>query len=275
MKFEILISTMFKYDMSFLKDIFLNNKIEDYNILVVNQTTKDKLLHSDNSKIRVFNSFERGTSASRNLAIKNAQGEYCLFGDDDIIYEPNFEKTILKAFDKYYDACLLSFEATTGDNKELHTKYPNEGKHNKDSLRPIHMIVMAFRREKLLSSKILFNTYFSLGGKFSGGTEYVFLRNAYANGVNAYHISKTIVHHQNVSSGKLMGSDRSIHTSAARMNHFSSNWYARLWLVKYTVFLLRKKHITFNTAIPKFKIGLKGIKEYNILEKKGLISRQK
>lgn len=275
MKFEILIATMFKVDLVFLNQIFSKNNINNYTILVVNQTTTDKLLVSNKSNIRVINSFERGTSASRNLAIKNAIGDICLFGDDDLVYEPNFAKTILSSFEKHPDAYLLSFEAISGESRKAHGNYPVTGKHTKKSLIPIHMVVMAFRRLKLLQSNVLFNEYFSFGGKFSGGTEYVFLMNAYFCNLVAYHISKTIVYHDGPSSGKDMGSDRSIHTNAARINHFNNSLYAKLWLIKYVVFLVRKNYISLNSLIMKYKVGLKGIKDYNELEKKKLISRQK
>lgn len=274
MKFEILIATMYRKDLSFLYDIFSKNNIDDYAILIINQTSEDELLYSDVNNIRVINSFERGTSASRNLAIKNAIGDICLFGDDDLIYEPNFDKIILSSFKKHEDAYLLSFEAISGISRKAHGHYPLEGKHTIKTLKPIHMVVMAFRRVELLESNVLFNEYFSYGGKFSGGTEYVFLMNAYSCNLIAYHISKTIVYHDGPSSGKDMGSDRSIHTNAARINHFNKSWYAKLWLIKYVLFLIRYDYIKLSEMICKFKVGIKGINDYNELYKQGLIKRQ-
>jgi len=275
MKFEVLISTMFKTDLSFLDNMFLNNNILDFDILVVNQTDNEKLLYSNKKNIRVTNSFERGTSNSRNLAIKNALGDICLFADDDTIFESNFDKIITLEFNKYPEAYLLSFEATSGEKKELHMNYPKKGIHTKNSLLKVHMITMAFKKNKLKDSKVLFNKYFSLGGKFSGGTEYVFLRNAYAKGLNAYHIKKVIVHHvDDISSGKKMESDQKIHTSAARANHFNGVVYSYFWLFKYLFFLIRNRLISIGDITHKFKIGVKGISEYNSLLKKGLITRQ-
>jgi len=274
MKFEILLSTMFKTNLDFLDSIFFNNQMQNYNILIVNQTTKEKLLFSNKSNIRVFNSYEKGTSASRNLAIKNAKGNICLFADDDITYKPKFHKIILDSFDKYKDAYLLSFE-TTDENNIAHIKYPKEGIHNKKTLKTTHMTGMAIRRELLLKSNTFFNPYFSLGGMFSGGTEYIFLREAYSKKLKAYHVSKSIVEHPEHSSGKELNSDRVIHTTAARYNHFFGNIIAIIALIKYILFLVKKRLINFNQIIPKITIGLKGIKEYNKLIDKGLIKRQK
>lgn len=276
MNFEILVSTMFRTDLDFLDKMFSKNDKQKFQILIINQTDEDRLLVSENPKINVINSFERGTSASRNLAIENCIGEVCLFADDDTIFESNFDKIILneiKTINK--NVYLFSFESTSGSNKQLHLNYPKQGLHNKKTLKKVHMITMVFYREKLLNSKIRFNKYFSLGGKFSGGTEYVFLRDAYSRGMNAYHIKKTIVHHiDEISSGKKMDSDQKIHTLSARYNHFYGSIIAFLWLCKYIFFLMRNKLISANEIIPKFKVGIKGIRDYDELLQKGLIKRQ-
>lgn len=274
MKFEILLSTMFQTDLGFLDQIFCNNTINDYNILIINQTTESKILQSNATNIRVINSFERGTSASRNLGIKNAKGEICLFADDDTIFKPNFKNTILNSFEKHPDAYMVTFEAVDKNNNP-HLNYCISGLHNKKTLRTIHMIVMAVKPKLLLEKNILFNEYFSLGGKFSGATEYVFLRNALYQNLKSYHQKKVIVEHHELSSGKQASSDRVIHTRSARKNHFTNSLFAKLWLIKYIFYLVRKKLITTKEIFSKFKIGIKGINEYNDLLKKGLIKRQK
>lgn len=274
MDFEILLSTMFQTDLRFLDQIFCNNTINDYNILIINQTIQSKILQSNLNNVRVVNSFERGTSASRNLALKNAKGEICLFADDDTIFKPNLKNSILNSFKNYPDAYMVTFEAVDKNNKP-HLNYCNAGLHNKKTLRTIHMIVMAIKPKLLLEKNIFFNDYFSLGGKFSGATEYVFLRDALYQNLKSYHEKKVIVEHDELSSGKQASSDRVIHTRSARKNHFTNSLYAKIWLFKYIFFLLRKKLITVKEIYPKIKIGLKGINEYDDLLEKGLIKRQK
>ena len=75
--------------------MFANNTLEDYRILIINQTTKDNLLESELTNVRVINSFEKGLSKSRNLAIRNAMGDICLIADDDITYKKGFKKDII------------------------------------------------------------------------------------------------------------------------------------------------------------------------------------
>ena len=56
---EILIATMNKTSLDFLSSMFSSQDYSNFTILIVNQTTKDKLLVSDHANIRVINSFEK------------------------------------------------------------------------------------------------------------------------------------------------------------------------------------------------------------------------
>jgi len=274
MKFEILLSTMYRTNLEFLDNIFKHNILEDFNLLIINQTTPNKLLKSDSSKIRVINSFEKGVSASRNLSIKEALGQICLFADDDIIYKPNLKEKILNEFNLFPDAYLLNFE-TVSETGIPHSNYPNRGLLSKKYFISIHMIGMAFRKDMLIENSVYFHPLFSYGGKFQKGDELVFLRNAYAKGLKAYNTGVIIVEHPSESSGKNLASDVVIYAYGARNNHFYGSFLSKIILIKYIYFLYRKKLITFTEIKAKFYIGLKGIKEYNVLVKKGLTERQK
>ncbi len=271
--FEVLVSTMFRSDLSFLESMFVNNNIDDYAILVINQTNRGEELKSKQSNVRVVNSYDRGTSSSRNLAITHTKADYALFADDDTVFVTNFEQIILREFEKYTDAYLITFECTTGDLYHKHTRYPSPGKHTKKSLKPIHMVVMAIRVEVLKAANVYFNPYFSLGGLFSGGTEYVFLRAAYDKKLIAYHVDQNIVHHHELSSGKMMAANRNLHTRAARVNHFYGVLCAYIWLGKYILFLWRNDYISSCQIAEKYQAGKKGIQDYQNLLRQGAIKR--
>ena len=51
LRVEILISTMFKEDLDFLKPMFQYNSISDFDIIIVNQTTKDKIIDLEDGLI--------------------------------------------------------------------------------------------------------------------------------------------------------------------------------------------------------------------------------
>ncbi|OUR99355.1 hypothetical protein A9Q86_12335 [Flavobacteriales bacterium 33_180_T64] len=270
LRIEILISTMFKEDLNFLKPMFQYNNINDFDIIIVNQTTEDKFLSSNNPKIKVFNSLERGSPASRNLAIQNATKDICLMSDDDIVYQPNVLETITKAYQENSFATMISFEAIDEQGNKYIKYYP-EGKHNKQTLKRIYTWVITFKRSVFKDNEIYFNHYFGVGSVFKGVTEYVFLRNALDKGLLMQHVSKTIVMHPNDSSGRRMANDDAIHARAAMHQRFYGN-LSYLWLVKYIFFLLRQRFITLSEVSYKFTIGLKGIKMYKQLKSEGKIN---
>ncbi|MFK7781003.1 glycosyltransferase family A protein, partial [Psychroserpens sp.] len=146
LRIEILISTMFKQDLAFLEPMFIHNNIDDFDLIIVNQTVKDKLLVSDKKNIKVINSFERGSPASRNLAIKNATKDICLMADDDIVYNDNLKNNILEAYKEHPNAAMISFEAVDESGK-LYTNYHPQGKHNNKSLKKIYTWVITFNRK--------------------------------------------------------------------------------------------------------------------------------
>ena len=268
---EILISTMFRDNLEFLKPIFVNNSIEDFNLIIINQTTKDKLLHSDNPNIKVINSFERGSPNSRNLAIKNATASICLMADDDMVYEPNLKDTILKAYQKHPEADMISFEAINEDGA-LYTNYFPPGPHNKKSLMKIFTLVISFKRETYSKHQIFFNKHFGVGSTFKGATEYVFLRNAFDKGLNMIHIKQSIVMHPKISSGTLMGSDNAFFAKTALKQRYLGN-LSYIWLAKYTIYMWHYGYIKFNEIPKKFKIGYNGILTYKKLKVQGEIDK--
>jgi len=73
---EILIATMNRSNFEFLQSMFLFSGFYNFNILIVNQTTKDTILKSDLDTIKVINVFEKGLSKNRNLALQNAKTTY-------------------------------------------------------------------------------------------------------------------------------------------------------------------------------------------------------
>jgi glycosyltransferase involved in cell wall biosynthesis len=271
LRVEILISTMFKEDLDFLEPMFQHNSISDFDIIIVNQTTNDKFITSNNPKINIINSLERGSPASRNLAIQNATKDICLMSDDDIVYQPNLLQTIKDAYNNFPEATLISFEAID-EKGDLYTNYYPSGQHDKETLKKIYTWVITFRRSVFKSQAIYFNHYFGVGSVFKGATEYVFLRNAFDKGLLMQHISKTIVMHPNESSGRNMGSDNAIYARAAMHQRFHG-FLSYLWLVKYMSFLLKHNYITIREVAYKFSVGIKGITKYNELKAQGKIDQ--
>lgn len=268
---EILVATMHRSSLEFLWVMLKHNNHQDFNILIVNQTTPDKLLVSEFNHIKVINSFEFGVPKSRNLAISSATSDICLMADDDIVYQPHLKSSLTDAYLKYPDAAMISFEAID-ENKDKYTNYFPEGRHTKNSLKKIYTWVISFRRDIYLKNTIFYNSYFGFGATFQGEEEYVFLRNAYDKGLKMVHVSQTITQHSIENSGKLMGSDNALFARSAVAYRFYGI-FSYIWLLKYVLFIFRHDYIGFHQIPIKFQMGLKGISKYKALRKTGEINK--
>ena len=264
---QILISTMNKTSLTFLNDMFPVHKLEEYNILIVNQVPKNTELKSNLENITVVNSLEKGLPQSRNIALQNASSAIGLIADDDVKYVADFKEIILAAFTKYKDADIITFQMTDEEGS-LYRDYQNITKHNISTIYTANSVVIAFRLQNI-KQKISFNNHFGLGAKFQVGNEYVFLRNALKAGLSIYFESKVILSHPKFSSGQDVASDRLIYgRSALYYKYYGMRAYFRIGKHIYLTFSEGK--LKFSEIIPKFGVALKGIRDYKLLLKQGL-----
>ncbi len=173
---EILIATMNKDSLDFLKPMFSFCSFTNFSILIVNQTIKEKLLISDYHNVRVINSFDKGLSKSRNLALENAVGKILIIADDDVVYQNDFISKIIAAHNKFEQATVINFCAINQKGSYL-KKYPNDSKKqlNTFDIFNVSSIEMTMNKERLNAAGIRFDEDFGLGSEFEMGEEAVFL----------------------------------------------------------------------------------------------------
>jgi glycosyltransferase involved in cell wall biosynthesis len=267
---EILLSTMHQSSLSFLEKMFSANEVKDFDVLIINQTNQEKVLKSENKQIRVINSLEKGLPKSRNIALKNASGEICLFADDDVVYVDDFRRKIISAFDKHKDADIITFQMNSEDGK-LFRDYPDIIKHTKNTVYTANSVVIALKLEAV-KNRIEFNPYFGLGAKFEVADEYIFLRDALNKGLSVYFEPQVILKHPKFSSGQESASDRVIYgRGALYYKYYGFRSYFRIAKHIYRTFNDGK--LSLSEIIPKFGTALRGIKDYKQLLKQGLETR--
>ena len=257
---EILISTKDRDNLDFLNNIFVNNNAHSNPILIINQTQNLNFScpHSDN--INLINVNEIGLSKSRNLAIANAKADICLLADDDIVYENNFESIILNAFNLNPSADIITFKMNDFKGNSF-KDYPIIKKHNKKSLSFVNSVVIAFRRNSIISNKVFFDENFGLGSTFQTADEYVFLRNALNLNLNIVFHNEVILSHPVDSSGKDVASDRILFAKGALFYKYY-NIFSFLKLIHYLYLMFKFKYISLGQVINKYLIGVKGIIKY-------------
>ena len=100
--------------------------VEEMNLssdaVIINQC--DSLGYEERKKaegrIRFYSFPERGIGRSRNEAILRAQGDICLFSDEDIVYEPGYAEKIVKEFERNSKAHMILFNIQVEEERRTY-----------------------------------------------------------------------------------------------------------------------------------------------------------
>ncbi len=259
---EVLVATMNRNSLDFLKPMFPFEDFYNFSILVINQTTPGSLLDSPYPAVRVINSFETGLSKSRNLALHHAKGKLVLISDDDVQYVEGFDNAIIQFYNNTPAADVAFFKTITTEGKP-YSKYKNDVRRITDNkaLVPVLSVELTFKLKAIQNKGIIFNELFGLGARFQDAETLYFLRRALANGLRLFFCPVYIVKHKAFSSSDDVVSDRVLYAKAAGYyKRFGNRSY--FYVLKYLIFLLRKRMMPISMAAAKFKVGLKGINDY-------------
>ena len=185
MELEILLSCMNQEDMSIVKKSWITG-----NVLIINQCDKEQETSEKTLQgtARMISTRERGLSRSRNMALRHAKGDICLLCDDDEMFLPGYEDTILKAFEKYPKAAVIAFNLT---NRKPRLKQQPQRIHYLTSLR-LSSCYLAFRREAILKADLQFDERMGAGSGNGSGEENKFLLECLKKGLQIYYVPETI-----------------------------------------------------------------------------------
>lgn len=260
---EVLIATQNRKSLQFLSKMFPHQNFLNFFVLIINQTTKDCLLKSDHPNVRVINSFERGLSNSRNLALKESKCEIVLISDDDLVYKKGFQNAVLNGFNHNTNADLITFKANNLEG-DAYRSYPiNSHRHNIKSIKGVISWEIALNVKRVKKIAVSFDKRFGLGSQFPTSEEYLFARNIIDTGGNCYFCNEQIVSHPTFNSGMDLGSYKIIYARAA-LNYKLHKNLAYAWLLKFIFFLLTHNYINRYEVVSKFRTGLKGIRDFRL-----------
>lgn len=177
---------------------------------------------------RIFTTDSKGLSRNRNHALSLASAPYCLLADDDLNYFADGLKDVINTFDNNPGLDIASFEYCGADSKA----YPSEGF---DLRHPpkgyfITSFEIAFRREKVMETGILFDTDFGVGAKYPAGEEDLWLDALLRQGLTARFYPILIAEHTGPTSGIRLAADpQMIRTKGAVFRRrFPLTWPGRM-----------------------------------------------
>ncbi|TCL59456.1 glycosyl transferase family 2 [Kineothrix alysoides] len=155
--------------------------------VVINQCESfsyDEYRHKGH-RVRCYSLKERGVGLSRNTALMRADGDICIFADEDIVYDTGYAKKVEKEFQERKDADLILFNVkvaparrTYWNEKEKRIRWYNYGRY------PAYSI--AARRSALHSANVSFSLLFGGGAIYSNGEDSLFLRDCLKAGLRIY-----------------------------------------------------------------------------------------
>lgn len=165
----------------------------DSDAVIINQC--DRLGYEEREynghNVRFFSFPERGVGRSRNEAILRADGDICLFSDEDIVYEPGYAAAVAGEFEKNHDADMILFNVIIEEERQTYHISSRKRVHWYNCGR-YGAVSFAVKRESLLASGVTFSLLFGGGARYSNGEDSLFLKEFMGKGYKVYTAPVTI-----------------------------------------------------------------------------------
>lgn len=188
MRVEVLASVM-NQDMAALAE----RMQLDSDAVIINQCDHLDCAEMDyrGHRVRFFSFPERGIGKSRNAAIERADGDICLFSDEDIVYEEGYADAIREEFERNPRADMILFNIEVEESRRTYhieerkrVHWYNNGRYG--------AVSFAVKRKSLLESGVRFSLLFGGGARFSNGEDSLFLKEFMDKGYQVYTAPVTI-----------------------------------------------------------------------------------
>ncbi len=185
MNLEVLVSCMNQDDAVIVEQSGITT-----DALMINQCDRDEKHRwvRDGRVVRMISTTERGLSRSRNMAIRYATGDICLFCDNDEEFYHNYEQTVLTAFRRLPDADIILFDF---DDLEHHFKKKERHLRYFELLHAISCQI-AFRKDAVRKARVFFHPDMGAGSGNGAQEENKFLMDCHKKGLKVYFVPEKI-----------------------------------------------------------------------------------
>lgn len=181
MKIQVLAAAMNQTDHSLLEKLNINT-----DVIVGNQCDRNEIEEFEyrDCKARYLNFAERGVGLNRNNALMRADGEVCLFADDDMRYVDGYETIVENAFAAHPDAGVIVFNLKEKNptryiiKKEEKVGYLNYLRYGTARI--------AVKLKSIRENGIYFNQCFGGGTEHCHGEDNIFLTDCLKAGLKIY-----------------------------------------------------------------------------------------
>lgn len=248
--------------LDFLIPMFPMSRFSEFTILIINQTTENKLLSSQFESVRVVNSFEKGLSKSRNLGVKNASKSIIILTDDDIIFGDDFHEKVIRSFNRFPKQNILRFQVQSLEKKFLRN-YPTNfiESLNKFELLNSMSVELVFKKSVFDKTTILYDENLGLGAKFALGEENSLLLDFKKENFAIGFIPEVLCYHDEKHSSAIFSKQEIYYSSGAFFyRNFGSTY--KFWILLKLFFELKQRKISFSILSKLYKQAILGKNEY-------------
>ena len=187
MRVQVLIATMHQTDHSLLEKMNIQS-----DAIVGNQCDRNEIedFEWNGHRIKYLSFAERGVGLNRNNALMRADGDICLFADDDMVYVDGYSDMIVNAFEQNPKADVIVFNLIEKDSQRKQI-----GKASKvgylNYLR-YGTARVAFRLKSVKDQGIYFNQCFGGGTEHAHGEDNLFLTACLNKGLKIYAVPMSV-----------------------------------------------------------------------------------
>lgn len=259
MKLEVMLSVIN------LKNEELDKMNITSNCIVINQCRKEEFEEYKNFKIYSYD--EIGTSNSRNQGLKKITEDIILLCDDDVVYNKNYEKSIIDEFNNNPKADAIIFNMHSPNRKKrIITKVKRLHIYNSLNYASYNI---AFKRENVLNKNICFNTNFGPKAKYLSGEDTLFITDMLKNKLKIYSNPLNIGIVSNKNSTWFKGYNERYFFDKGALFTAISKHFRKLLILQY---LVRHREVFIDIGFFKaYKVMVKGSNDY-LGERKGYIN---
>ena len=185
MKLEILMSCMYQKDNALIEKSQITG-----DVVVINQCDQDGYVEYKTEKgvARIFSTTQRGLTKSRNMAIEKSNAEICLLCDDDEIFETEYERRILDAYENLPQADVVIFKmknrAPSFEDKVIQLRFPKTMK--------VSSWQISFKKDSLSKAGIQFDELLGAGTGNGAEEELKFLTDCEKAGLKIFYVPSVI-----------------------------------------------------------------------------------
>ena len=253
-RFEILCVTMHQKDFSKIKQMNINS-----DVIFANQadTTSMDEIEFNGHHARMITTDTRGVGVNRNLALTYAQGEICLFADDDVTYDDDMEERVLSEFDAHPDADIIIFHFDT-DSDRKQVKYSETKKCGRFCRMPWGGVRIAVKLDSIRKANVWFTTLFGGGCVFPSGEDSMWLTEARRKGLTFYVSKETIGRLDFENSTWFTGFDEKMYYGKGAFYQATHPKTKLLWMIYFALRTKRMSKLSPKEMFKWMKTGAKG-----------------